>query len=332
MNVLVTGGTGFVGINIVRRLAAAGHAVLCMSRRAGQHDPVCDRFLAPVRDRVALISGDVGNAASLEAVWTAHRPTHIVHAAAITPTREMEVSMARTIINANLMGTVNVLEAARKERVHRVVFISSSAVYGETDEDVAISETAPLKIWGLYSIAKEASEKLCAYYTELHAFDTVVLRVGWAYGPMERPMVDSRYNMSLAYHAVNLALDGEEIRLVHLDHLRDWIYIEDLAEAVGTILEAPLQPHAVYNLSGGRGYTHRDLLETLKRVIPIRYRQVTEAAANVPPLLTRKRRGPTSMTRLQADTSYRPQFSLEEGLRRYVEWARREREQDQRPA
>jgi UDP-glucose 4-epimerase len=322
MRVLVTGGTGSVGVNIVRRLAQDGHDVLCLSRRGREVDPARDAFLAPVRDRVTLVVGDVARADVIERMWDEYHPTHIVHAAAVTPTREMERTMTRPIVAANLMGTVNVLDAARRSGSRRVVYISSAAVYGETPEDRLITEEAPLDAWGLYGITKEASEKLCAYYHELHGISTASIRVGWVYGPMERPMRNSRHTMSLVFHCVRLALAGEEIRLAHLDHVRDWIYADDLARAVGALLERDETAYNVYNCGGGRGYTHRELLDTLGRVVTVRYRQVDDSdQANIPAALTRARRGSMSTRRLLATTSYRPNIDLEAGLRMYVRWA-----------
>jgi nucleoside-diphosphate-sugar epimerase len=326
MIVLVTGGTGSVGINIVRVLAEAGHDVLCLSRRASDADAARDRFLASVAAKVRMVVGDVGDAGSLDAIWSQHHPTHVVHAAAITPTPDMERTMATTILQANIMGTVNVLEAARRGGTRRVAYISSAAIYGEYDEAVAIAETMPVQPWGWYGIAKDASEKICAYHAHLHQTDVVSLRVGWVYGPMERPMAGSRLSMSLAYECVRLALANEEIRLAHLDHVRDWIHAEDLGRAILALLEAPTLPNRVYNLAGDRGYTHRALLEALSQSIPVRYRHVPAAEANVPVRQTQKRRGPMSIARLLAETPYRPRYSLEAGLRHYVEWARREQQ------
>jgi nucleoside-diphosphate-sugar epimerase len=140
---------------------------------------------------------------------------------------------------------------------------------------------------------------------------------------MERPMSGSREQMSLVHECVRLGLAGEEIRLLHLDHVRDWIYAGDLARAVSTLLLMEEVPHRVYNCAGHRGCTHRELLETLGSVMPVRYRQVATAdQANVPAALTRKRRGPLSIERLLVDTSHRPQVNLRAGFGVYVEWAR----------
>jgi nucleoside-diphosphate-sugar epimerase len=164
--ILVTGGTGFVGINIVRRRADEGHDVLCVSRRAADPDPVRDAFLAPVRQRVILAAGDVGRPGDLEPLWRRYRPSHAAHAAAITPTSEMERSSSRSIVAANVTGTVGVLNAAARGGADRIVYVSSAGVYGDTEEDVAITEETPLNPLGLCAITKEASEKLCARYEE----------------------------------------------------------------------------------------------------------------------------------------------------------------------
>lgn len=322
MRVLVTGGTGSVGINIVRRLAREGHEVVCVARGGDAPDPLRDEFLRDVRDRVTVVSGDVSRPDTLARIWTAHAPTDVVHAAAITPDQNMETRMARTIVDVNLMGTMNVLDAAHRGAARRVVYISSAAVYGDTPEAPAITEDHALHPAGLYALTKESGEKLCAYYHERHGLPTVTLRVGWVYGPMERPMQHSRHNMSIVHSCVRLALRREEIRLAHLDCLRDWILADDLAGAVSALLTRGDAGYRVYNGAGERGYQHRELLETLGRIVPLGYRQTDDAGANVPPFLTRRRRAPLAVGRLLDETAYRPRAGLEDGLRATVEWQR----------
>jgi nucleoside-diphosphate-sugar epimerase len=322
MNVLVTGGTGAVGANIVRALAAAGHDVVCVSRGADAADAALGRFLAPVASRVRIAAADVGDPASVDRLWAEHRPTHVVHAAAITPTPDMERRLGPAVLQVNVMGTVHILDAARRWAARRVVYVSSGAVYGESDEAVPVDETSAVKPWGLYGIAKDASERLCGYWGHLHGLDAVSLRVGWVYGPMERPMPGSRLTMSLVHACVRLALAGDEIRLAHLHPVRDWIHADDVGRAVMAVLERPTLAHRVYNVAGPEGYSHWALLDALSRAVPVRYRQVAEHEANVPPALTRSRRGPLAVARLMSDTGYRPRYALEDGLRQYVEWAR----------
>ena len=137
-------------------------------------------------------------------------------------------------------------------------------------------------------------------------------------------MAGSRLTMSLAHACVRLAVAGEEIRLAHLSPVRDWIHAEDVGRAVTAVLVHASLPSRIYNLSGGVAISHRTLLETLGRVTPVRYRQVPEAEANVPPAVTRPRRGLLSVARLEAETGFRPHLSLERGLQTYVEWTQQE--------
>jgi nucleoside-diphosphate-sugar epimerase len=137
-------------------------------------------------------------------------------------------------------------------------------------------------------------------------------------------MAGSRLTMSLVHACVQLAVAGEEIRLAHLDPVRDWIHAEDVGRAVLAVLAHPSLPSRIYNLSGGVAISHRILLETLGRVTPVRYRQVNETEANVPPTVTRPRRGPLSVARLLAETRFRSHLSLERGLWTYVEWTKQE--------
>lgn len=321
--VLVTGGTGLVGIHVVRALASNGHRVICFSRHALPDNSLRDAFFGTAAERVVFVTGDVRRVEDVEAAWSEHHPTHAVHAAAITPTPEMERAMSAAVVATNVAGTANVLDTACRHGAARVVCVSSAGVYGDTADDAPIEETSPLRGHALYAITKQTAERLCEYYERLYAVPIITVRVGWVYGTMERPLTGSREQMSLVYECARLALNNEEIRLHELDPVRDWIDADDLARAVMSLLFTDRLPHRVYNCAGPRGYRHAELLDTLARIVPVRYRRSPDLETpNVAPALTRWRRGPLSIERIVADTDYRPAVDLERGLRRYVEWVR----------
>lgn len=229
--------------------------------------------------------------------------------------------MAAAVVSANVLGTANVLQTACRRGATRVIYVSSAGVYGDTADAAPVAETAPLHGKGLYAITKQTGEQLCEYYERLYSVPIVAVRVGWVYGTMERPMPGSREQMSLVYECVRLALNGEELQLHELDPVRDWIDADDLARATSALLFAGVLSHRLYNCAAPRGYSHSELLDTLARVLPLRYRNSQDAhSANVAPSLTRRRRGPLNIERLLTDTDYRPTIDLETGLRRYVEW------------
>jgi nucleoside-diphosphate-sugar epimerase len=186
-----------------------------------------------------------------------------------------------------------------------------------------VTEDAPLGGVGLYAVTKQAAERLCERYEQLHGVTVVSARLGWVYGPMERPLAGSRERMSVVYESVSAALAGRELCLAELDAVRDWVYAGDVARAVAILLAMEDPPHRVYNVAGPRGYTHREMLETLRHIVPLRYRAADgEHPPNVPEALTRRRRAPLSIEPLLADTPYRPEIELETGLRMYVDWMR----------
>ena len=319
MIVLVTGGTGFIGANVVRHLASEGHRVWSLSRQADGLEPAVEVFWAPVRSRITVIAGDVTDAGSMNEVLARCQPSHVVHAAAITSVRS--VPAVREIIRVNVSGTINVLEAAAVHGASRVLYISSAAVYGETAKETAIGENFPLRGESAYARSKIASEALCeSYRLDPNCMDVMIVRLGWTYGPMERPMVGSRTTMSLVYQVVERALAGEEIRLADLLHVRDWISVEDVSHAVSKLLtQRGLQEHT-YNLSSGVGVSHGHLLSTLAGIVPVSFRRVPIRDANIPSSATEQRRGPLNIERLVRHAGPVPLTNLEEGLRRYIRW------------
>ena len=323
MNVLVTGGTGFIGSNVVRHLASEGHQVWCLSRQVGGLEPVLERFWAPVRTRITAIAGDITDSRSVHEVFAQCRPSHVIHAAAASSGHS--VSAPRRIIRVNVLGAINVLEAASAHSVGRVLHVSSAAVYGQTEEDIAIEENAPLCGTGAYARSKIATENLCELYRlDMNCVDAVIVRLGWTFGSMERPMPGSRETMSLVHQIVRLALSGREIRLAHLEPVRDWASVDDVSGTLGTLLTRSCLRHHIYNLSGGVSVPHRRLLSSLARIVPISFREVPIEDANIPSSSTEKRRGPLSIERLVQDARAAPMSDLEEGLRRYVRWLRQE--------
>ena len=322
MIVLVTGGTGFIGANVVRLLASEGHRVWSLSRQADGLEPALEDFWAPVRSRITAIAGDVTDASSMNEVFARCQPSHVIHAAAMTSVHS--VPAVKEIIRINVLGTVNVLEAAEVHGASRVLYISSAAVYGETAEETAIGEDFPLRGTSAYAKSKIASEALCeAYQLDLNCMEVVTVRLGWTYGPMERPMTGSRTMMSLVYQVVERALDGEEIRLASLQNVRDWASIDEVSRVLGELLGHRGLRQNIYNLSGGIAVSHSELLTTLARIVPVSFRQVPIHEANISSESTASRRGPLDIESIVHDAGLGPLTNLEAGLRRYVRWLRR---------
>ncbi len=320
MTVLVTGAAGFVGLNLVRRFADAGHGVVALARRPP--DEVALQFLDGVGDRVTWVNVDVRDRTGLIRISRENAVEVVVHAATITAPLPVEKADPAAIVDVNLGGTVNALEAARLAGARRFVFISSTAVYGApADPTEPIVETRPLAISSLYTICKQAAEAMCRRYMELFGLSTVVGRLGTAYGPMERATL-SRTGMSAAYVLAHAAVRGERVRVHAPERHRDFCYIDDVSEAFVRLALADHLAWDVYNVAGDRAYRVCEALDALASLVPgfewVEADVETADVVTLPPSV----RGNLDMSRLRDDCGFVPRFTLADGLAAYLAWLR----------
>lgn len=316
MSVLVTGGTGFVGIHIVAQLAELGERVVALSVE-GELDDVSREFLGPALERVACVKGDILDLDTVRAVMERHDVDRVIHGAAITAIGDLEPEAARQAAVVNVGGTATVLEAARLAGAGRFVHLSSASVYGATDPDIPLEEEAALEPRGIYGITKRAGEEIVRRYMELFGMDGVILRLSAPYGPLERPN-PLRTVMSPVFHWCRAALHGDEVELAD-DLVRDLTYVSDTARCVVLAFQSSKLHHRVYNASCGQNLRFSDILAALTRVrTGFRFRLKESGALS--PFFRDSLRGPLSMKRARADLGFAPRYDIERGLARYLEW------------
>ena len=320
MNVLVTGAAGFVGLNIVRRLAERDARVVALARRPP--DEAALRFLGPLAERVTWANVDVRDRAALTQVAADAHIDSLIHAATVTAPLSVEKADPATILDINLGGTINALEAARQAGVRRFVFISSTGIYGSPDDpSQPIREDRPLAISSLYTIGKQAGEALCRRYAELFGLSAVSGRLGNAYGPMERA-TQSRTGMSVVYLLAHAALRGQPVRVHGAERTRDFCYSDDVADAFARLALADTLHHDVYNVAGDFAAPVREVLDVLTDLLPgFRWQPADANAADVL-TLPASARGTLDMSRLREDVGFTPRFGLADGLRAYLDWLR----------
>lgn len=318
MSVLVTGAAGFVGLNVVRHLAANGQRVIALARRAP--DEAALRFLGPLSERVRWATVDVRDRSGLiDLAVSAHVQT-IIHAATVTAPRHIEMGDPTMVLDINVGGTVNALEAARFAGAKRFVFISSTGVYGAPDDPaVPIREDHPLTITSLYTVAKQTGEALCRRYAALFDLSAVSGRLGNAYGPMERTTL-SRSGMSVVHPLAHAAVRGEHVAVYGVDRRRDFCYIADVAEAFTRLALADMLNYDVYNVAGDRAATVREVCDALCLLAPeFSWSESTEQEADAVTLPISER-GTLNLSRLRDDIGFVPSYSLLDGLTEYVNW------------
>ncbi len=315
---LVTGAAGFVGLNVTRVLATRGHRVVALDHRSP--DQAVYRFLAGVADRVAWARGDVRDGPSVLQLLRAHGVGRIVHAAAVTAiSADAEADRAGDLFAVNVLGTIATLQAAKTAEVERVIVVGSGSAVGFGPPDRPVPEAAPAAPTELYGISKYAAERAAGRLRDLLHMDIVVVRMAQPYGPMERPSPD-RAVLSPIAEWVEAAAAGRPIETPALDGGRDWIYVEDVADAYARLVEAGRLRHALYNLGPGANVAVRDVLDAIRRAWPRAEIIVRDEAAANPNLAAGRLRGPLEVQRLVEELEFQPRFDIAAGIARYCRW------------
>ena len=298
MRVLVTGGAGFIGSHVVDRLLATGIEPRIFDVRPSSHHEAgeVDAVLGDLLDRDAVRAAMDGCDA-------------VVHLAAAADVDDVARRPAEAEA-VNARGTLNVLEAARAAGVGRVVYASTIWVYGSATGTVDEDHTVELPDH-LYTATKLAGEMYCRSYAALYGLECTVLRFGIPYGPRARPagVIPTFVRRALAGEPLTIAGEGLQSRR--------FVYVEDLAEGVVRGL-APQAGGRVYNLVGEESVTVRGIADAVGEVVGAV--DVVHTGARAADFAGAE----VSGARAAAELGWRPATSFADGLRRYVEWHRRD--------
>jgi UDP-glucose 4-epimerase len=306
-NYLVTGGAGFIGGHIVERLVRDGHGVRVLDDfSAGKEEN-----LAPLMDKIELVRGDIRNR---EIVEEAMKDIEIVFHEAALGSVPRSVADPQTTHDVNITGTLNILLAARDAGVRRVVYASSSSVYGETPE-LPKHEKMPPQPLSPYALSKLAGEHYISVFKQVYGFEAVALRYFNIFGPRQDP--NSHYAAVMPKFATAL-LNGER-PVIYGDGLqsRDFTYVENVVEANLLASEAEGAAGRAFNVACGGRYTLLELLAKMKEFLGSDIEPVHEPAR-----AGDVRDSQASIEAAQQGFGYHVKVGFEEGLQRTVEWYR----------
>ena len=318
VSTLVTGGTGFVGCNIVKALAQRGHQVVCFDQVPPES--LVKAYHSAHSSSIEYVQGDILNPGDLQRAVAGQQVTKVVHAAVFTGLRQdIERDHSRSIVDINVTGTANLLGLAMELDIERFLYVSSGSVYGEgLDPTKVLREDDQLYPRTLYAVTKYTSELLTRRFGELHGFPTVSTRLSSPYGPMER-VTGHRAIMSVFYEWTRDVVRGDPIRIGDRTAGRDYTYVADTASAVCAILDAPSLSYTEYNVASGRVHTLDEISKALKEVRPS-VELIDDPAHEVRSLRPEATRGPMDTTRLREDLGFEPAYDLVAGIREYLDW------------
>jgi UDP-glucose 4-epimerase len=303
LKALVTGGAGFIGSNLAHTLLARGHDVRLL-----------DNFSTGHRTNIELLDAEVveGDLRSYERVAAAVGGVEVVFHQGALPSVPRSIQDPLTSTAVNVEGTLNVILAARDAGVRRIVFASSSSVYGDAP-GMPRRESQPLSPLAPYAVSKLAAEQYCMVANRVYGVETVALRYFNVFGERQDPL--SGY-AAVIPKFIRMMLDGQRPTIFgDGETSRDFTHVENVVEANLAAAVEPAAAGRVMNIAVGSSHTLNELISELQGLVdselepeygPPRPGDVSESLADVS--LARELLG------------YEPRIEFEEGLQRTIEW------------
>ena len=345
-SILVTGGAGFIGSNLIKRLFAdtEGTTIINIDNENDYYDVRLKAWrkkeleqLVPEGITYHYIKGDIADKATVDGIFETYKPQIVVNLAAQAGVR-YSITNPDAYIQSNLIGFYNILEACRhsslgsgpRGKVVHLVYASSSSVYGGNKKVPFSTDDRVDNPVSLYAATKKSNELMAHCYSKLYDIPTTGLRFFTVYGPAGRP--------DMAYFGfTNKLLKGETIQIFNYGNCRrDFTYVDDIVEGIVRVMQGaperkkgedglPVPPYAVYNIGGGQPENLLDFVQILqeelvaagvlpkdfdfeahKQLVPMQPGDVPTTYADA--------------TALERDFGFTPKITLREGLREFARW------------
>lgn len=310
MKFLITGGLGLIGHNVANRLESKEHEVVIVDTQTTYgiipQDELdylmTERRKKITTDRIYRI--DIADSEGIDWVIKNHKPDVVIHMASFP---RQKVVNANPALGAQVMmeGLINVLESAKRHGVERVVYISSSMVYGDFEDQVTEdSECCPI---GQYGIMKLAGEHLVKDYHRRGSFDYVIIRPSAVYGPLDvEDRVVAKFMLA--------AMRGDVLKVNGAEETLDFTYVDDAADGIVAAATRIMSANRAYNITKSHSVTLLEAAEMIVKIVGKGTVEVRDKDADFPS------RGALNIERAQTILGYDPKVDVEEGFQRYYDW------------
>ena len=312
--VFINGGAGLIGSLVARKLIIMGYEVIVYDQFITYISPFKNHLKNPIdlrfdgiKDQIVFERGDTTNSSYTRKILNKYNPEYVLHLAA-TPLADLSNQHVEEAVSNIFNGTINMLEILKDQRfLKNFVYVSSSMVYGDFKE-IPCPETHQKKPKEVYGGSKFAGEVMTEVFSKRFGLPYTIVRPSAVYGPYDVNRRVSQIFIENALLGKELVLDGGgKINL-------DFTYVEDISD--GLIL-AMLNEKAIgetFNITYGKGYSLLEFTETLQKILPNLKYNVQQSNDNFRPM-----RGALSIKKAKNILGYSPKYSLEKGLREYVE-------------
>ncbi|MFY0591953.1 NAD-dependent epimerase/dehydratase family protein [Roseivirga sp.] len=304
--VVITGGTGFVGSAIVRRLASVAKEVHLIARVSSSTERI-QNVLTDVHMHRIVLDG----ATSLIEQVPEIAPNIIIHSAQPSSHGPKSLSDFITAQNVSSRMLTNVLEYARAMQVEKMIHLCSSMVYGSNEKD-AFSETGPYNPNTYRGLVKNNERNLCRDYAKKFNLPVSLARVFRAYGPYDSAQ-------KLIVNALERHNQKASIDLVSDHIVRDYIHVDDIVLAIAKMCEVPLTPGEEINLAGGKAYTAREIVTYLQQILRTTdlISEITYASSEMDKTFKQ-----ANISKAKRLINWEPKFDIKVGLQDVVNWYR----------
>lgn len=313
MNYLITGGAGFIGSSLTERLLDDNNKIFVIDNFNDYYDVnLKEKNVQQFLDNknYKLYRGDICDRNLVKEIFRQNHIDVVVHIAAragVRPSLEDPLEYVRS----NIEGTINILENMKEFSCKKIVFASSSSVYGNCtaekfSEDLKVTE--PISP---YAATKSACEQFLYTYSKLYGINAVCLRFFTVYGPKQRPDLAIRKFIELIEQDKSIPVYGDG------STMRDYTYIEDILNGICAAIEYDKTPYEIINLGGGSPVTLSQMIRTIEKVLnkqakierlPMQPGDVNKTVSDI--------------SKAQKLLNYEPKTTFEEGIKKFVEWKR----------
>lgn len=313
LTILVTGAAGFIGSNLIEALLYQGQQVVAIDDFNDYYNPALKRMnVSVLKDypNMNFYEGDFRDAALVEKIFADHSPQAVAHLGAYGGVR-YSIGRAKLYTTVNIVGTVNLLEAAHQAGTKNFVFASTSSTYGKTTQ-LPFIETDPCNTpLAPYPASKKACEILGYTYHNLHQMNFTALRFFSVYGPRGRPDM-------MPFMVIDRIVKGEEIQLFDAGQMkRDWTYVDDIVAGVIAALERPLG-YEIINLGRGEPVLMADFVEIVEDLVG------KPAVLSTPPAPPSEPKTTfANIDKARRLLDYQPETTIVDGLTQMWSWYQR---------
>lgn len=314
MNILITGGAGFIGSTLADKLLSNSNKVIVL-------DNFNDYYPVEMKENnvkqhlnnphYKLYRGDIEDSAFVNKVFEENNVEIVVHIAAragVRPSLENPSAYAKT----NIDGTINILEAMKNHNVKKLVFASSSSVYGNCKADKFSEDLKVTEPISPYAATKSACEQFIYTYSKLYDIEALCLRFFTVFGPRQRPDLAIRKFIELIEQDKPIPVYGDG------STMRDYTYIDDIIEGICSAIKYDKTPYEIINLGGGSPVTLSQMIETIEKVLGKKARidRLPMQPGDVDKTVS-------DISKAQKLIGYCPQTTFEEGIKKFIDWRKK---------